>query len=178
MQVWVGMWGVRHEIENDLKPPVGLVGDLKGRAAQVSLHADHDVEYRLGACLLARHLKVPLPEMVISLIDGASVPMQPDVHRLFRDGLDTQQGGLVMAGVVDVAKRFGRRAAGHGVIDQLQHRRQKFPRPRTRAGYDARGYSPIVAMPLFPLPRIGADQNPGSRYRGRRWSAPGLRPLD
>ena len=44
-QAWaIGLRGVRHEVENDLKPPVGLVIDLNGRAAQVSLRAQQDVE--------------------------------------------------------------------------------------------------------------------------------------
>ena len=40
----VKLRGVRPEVENDLEPPVWLVGDLNGSTAQVSLCAQHDVE--------------------------------------------------------------------------------------------------------------------------------------
>ena len=44
-QAWTVGWGeVRHEIKNNLKPPIGLVVDLNGGAAQVSLRAKYDVK--------------------------------------------------------------------------------------------------------------------------------------
>src|SRR5208282_270424 len=129
----VGLRGARREVENDLEPPVGLVSDLNGRAVQVSLRAEQDVECRPDACLLVRHIKMRFLEVAISLTEGAAVAAQGHVYLSFRDGVNTQQGDLVVAGVVYIAKRVGRRVASHRVIDQLQGRRQELPHPRTGA---------------------------------------------
>src|SRR5208282_640458 len=66
--------------------------------------------------------------MAISPIEGATVPAQGHVYLFFRDGMNAQQGGLVVAGIVNVTKRDGRGAASHRVIDQLEGRRQELPR--------------------------------------------------
>ena len=39
-----GLSEVWREVENDLEPPIGLVGDLEGRPAQVSLRAKQNIE--------------------------------------------------------------------------------------------------------------------------------------